>query len=131
MKKDQRVLIIISGPQCDFMTKIMNENIEVVLKMHKNEKDVTLVSYFTNKEFISYLHMLHAHSNATKTFSVLLNSASRKYPRGSVAKLLDVSKICRSVNSGSQNTSPLPPTRPSFLGFIMKVFCGEHCKALR
>lgn len=62
--------------------------------MHKKEKDVTLGLYFTNQEFMLYLH---AHNTATKTFSVLLNSGSKKYPRGSVAKLLDVSKMCRSV----------------------------------
>lgn len=33
--------------------------------MHKKEKDVTLGLYFTNQEFMLYLH---AHNTATKTF---------------------------------------------------------------
>lgn len=42
------------------------------------KKDVTLGTYFMDQEFMSYFH---AHNSATKIFSVLLNSAPRKYPR--------------------------------------------------
>lgn len=69
--------------------------------MHKKEKHVMLSPYFMNQEFMFYLH---AHNSTTKAFSVLLNSASRKYPRGSVAKLVDISKICRSVKSWIRGT---------------------------
>lgn len=49
-------------------------------------------SYFTSE-----ISMLYLHAHNSVTISVLLNSASRKYPMGSVAKLLNVSKMCRSA----------------------------------
>lgn len=71
---------------------------------------------------------LHVHNSATKIFSVLLNSASRKYPRGSVAKLVDVSKMCRSVKSWIKETFFFFPPRVHNAVFF---FCGEHWEALR
>lgn len=92
------------------------------LKMHKKEKDVTLGSYVTNQEAMSYLH---AHNSTRKKFqscSILLlgNNPGGQWPNYQMFP-----RCVGVLNPGSRNFPP------PFLGFIMQFLCGEHWEALR